>query len=162
MASTQFAIRKKEEKILPPPRFEPGTPDHNLNLTTQTARLLVPLQIIFIYKMIQARGHLVLPFKIQIIQKLAFIWESGDMYVTSFFSTSYYSNLRLISKTDLEVPLQPIVNQKSILYSNSPPPSLRCGSNIDFSISKEQINYPSDLVSKLVSNSTISICIMNF
>ena len=63
---------------------------------------------------------------------------SEIMYVTSFSSISYYSNLRLVSKIDLEAHLQSTINQKSMLYSNSPPPSLCFSPNSHCAISKNR------------------------
>ena len=67
------------------------------------------------------------------------------MSVTGFSSISYYRNSRLISKTDLVRDLQSIVNQKSMFHLKLSSPSLHFQSN----------TYLSDLVSKLVLNSSI-------
>ena len=76
-----------------------------------------------------------------------------EIYVTSFFSIPYYSNLRLISKKDLEAHLQYIRNLCSTSI-HLPPPCVVVQTNITPFL-REQTNFLSDLVSKLVSNSSI-------
>ena len=74
-----------------------------------------------------------LTFELRNVRDCLHRWvaQPRPVYVTSFSSISYYSNLRLISMIDLVRNFQSIVNQKSMFHLKlSPPPCVSTQSHI--------------------------------